>query len=424
MNLKIFLTCPQCNKILKDPILLPCGHATCNEHLQRNIKIDCKKCFASFETTKEKFMSIAILKDLLDSDLYLSDEEKFRKSNIEKSWIDYQQLNEEFLNASNVDFYLQCERHFKSIRHSIDEQQKINLITAAPTALQMKRDLDKFENVYIKKINKAFEKQTEHIYPSLDLEKLKEELKEILRDPFLDIDKIKGIEIANNKSLDQIRSHIYVINDVRDHLVSNKFYTNVNVDTFGILSLNPYESNLTSEILLKNSFSLIKLCEFSSLARWSLLYRASEHGFTSEEFHKKCDGHAKTLTIFKTSESQPFVFGGYTEVNWDSDGGFREDFKAFLFSFDNKFKRGFKIKLNSTQSKKAIKCDSKCGPSFGGGDIYISTNSNLNMNSYSVFPKTYQIPLRIRIANENSKCFLAGLDHFKLSEIEVFEKGE
>ena len=50
--------------------------------------------------------------------------------------------------------------------------------------------------------------------------------------------------------------------------------------------------------------------------------------------------------------------------------------------------------------------------------------AKLNMNSYSVFPKMYLIQLRISIANENSKYFLAGLDHFKLSDIEVFEKGE
>ena len=73
---------------IKRPNFTTMRHATCNEHLKRNIKM--QKCFASFVCTIEKFTSIAILKDLLDSDLYLSDEEKFRKSNIERHWIDYQ----------------------------------------------------------------------------------------------------------------------------------------------------------------------------------------------------------------------------------------------------------------------------------------------------------------------------------------------
>src|SRR5579883_1376314 len=90
---------------------------------------------------------------------------------------------------------------------------------------------------------------------------------------------------------------------------------------------------------------LMKLCEFDSKTKFSLLYRGSRDGFEASDFHFSCDNKPKTLTIVKsTSEC---IFGGYTEAEWSSseDNLFKRDPNAFLFSLVNKQNEPIKIKV-------------------------------------------------------------------------------
>ena len=52
-------------------------------------------------------------------------------------------------------------------------------------------------------------------------------------------------------------------------------------------------------------------------SQWKLLYRASEHGYTGESFHKCCDNQGPTLIIIKSTGG--WIFGGYTSIHWTSD---------------------------------------------------------------------------------------------------------
>ena len=46
----------------------------------------------------------------------------------------------------------------------------------------------------------------------------------------------------------------------------------------------------------------------------SILYRGSMHDFKSEDFHERCDGKGKTLSITKTTNGK--IFGFYTPIAW------------------------------------------------------------------------------------------------------------
>ena len=48
--------------------------------------------------------------------------------------------------------------------------------------------------------------------------------------------------------------------------------------------------------------------------QWKLFYRASEHEYTPESFHKNCDGKSPTLIIIKSTDG--WIFGGYTTRSW------------------------------------------------------------------------------------------------------------
>jgi hypothetical protein len=109
---------------------------------------------------------------------------------------------------------------------------------------------------------------------------------------------------------------------VKDNLTRmNEFTPNLSFDqdSFGRLYLNEYSSNdlFKSQILSGNQPSeLLKLCEFSSNNKWTLLYRGTRDGFGAANFHSKSDGHKNTLTLLKTFGSS-YIFGGFISIDWD-----------------------------------------------------------------------------------------------------------
>lgn len=62
---------------------------------------------------------------------------------------------------------------------------------------------------------------------------------------------------------------------------------------------------------------LQEMLPYRSDNKWRLLYRASRDGFDAANFHSKCDKKGPTVTIVKSGS---FIFGGFTEVSWESPG--------------------------------------------------------------------------------------------------------
>ena len=57
---------------------------------------------------------------------------------------------------------------------------------------------------------------------------------------------------------------------------------------------------------------------FNKSSQWKLIYRASEHGYTSSSFHEHCDDKGPTLIIIKTTGG--WIFGGYITKSWSTQG--------------------------------------------------------------------------------------------------------
>jgi hypothetical protein len=64
------------------------------------------------------------------------------------------------------------------------------------------------------------------------------------------------------------------------------------------------------------------------------LYKATDPnvGFTAAKFHSLCDNKGPTLTLIKTVAGH--TFGGFTTINWDTSGSYKNDTQSFLFSVD------------------------------------------------------------------------------------------
>ncbi len=74
---------------------------------------------------------------------------------------------------------------------------------------------------------------------------------------------------------------------------------------------------------------------------------------------------------------------------WNSSDHYIADSNAFVLSLVNKENKPFKIKC--ANSDYAILTSPSYGPIFGSGsDIFISSGSNSNQESYSLFGFTYK----------------------------------
>ena len=148
-----------------------------------------------------------------------------------------------------------------------------------------------------------------------------------------------------------------------------------------------------------------------------ILFVATENQFKSATFHKLCDKHKNTLTIIKSDSGK--VFGGFTPLAWQSDSNYVNDEakESFLFSVTNKTKHPLFQNIIY-----AIYNNPSYGPTFGGGhDIYISTDCNMNSNSYSNFGYCYKAIDTTQYGTQSAQSYLAGAYNFKVVEYEVYE---
>jgi hypothetical protein len=423
-KLKITLTCSYCTKIFKNPIELPCKHSVCKEHLiekdvQKLNKIKCVECNQEFQVKDNEFKSVEVFKKLLDDQLYLSDEEVSLKLKIEDSIRNFHQLYEKFfLGKTNLD--LNCHNHFQELRFQIDEHRESLKAKIDEVALEMIDKTKQLEAKYLMSLN------TISIETNKTLEIEIKETEKAFRNPTILIESIRGMQRKQEDTVEMINLKINELSKANDHLKAlNEFKANLSFsqNSFGSLTLNEYSSDPFKSLILRcgQPMQLIKLCEFSTKDKWSLLYRGSRDGFEPYDFHSRCDGKSPTLTIYKARESS-FIFGGFTTGVWHQSNAKIPDSKAFLFSLTNKEDKPCKMKINPNRIKDAIYGGSEFGPTFGFyGDICILNNHNTGKRSYSKLGNTYIHPIYSNGTNE-IQCFLAGSHEFQLSEIEVYQK--
>lgn len=77
-----------------------------------------------------------------------------------------------------------------------------------------------------------------------------------------------------------------------------------------------------------------KLCSLFNHASFSLLFKASVHGYNATVFHQKCNIQGPTVIVAYNKSG--YVFGAFTSKNYGQTSQAIVDDKAFLFSFNDK----------------------------------------------------------------------------------------
>lgn len=197
----------------------------------------------------------------------------------------------------------------------------------------------------------------------------------------------------------------------------------------------PTKAFANSQILTKERLPLQSILNgwYTSLSgggssSWKLVFRASQHGFSADAFHRICDGLAPLYVLIQGQKGQ--ICGGFTDVPWmvPSSGGqqpalsgsnsnkgrYIASDRAFLFSLVDTSGRMSPNRFDIAKKTFALCYHYECGPIFGAGaDLYVSDQCNLNDDSYSNLPHSYD-------GDDASPDSLMGDYNFTVLEYEVF----
>ena len=67
--------------------------------------------------------------------------------------------------------------------------------------------------------------------------------------------------------------------------------------------------------ILEDEIAFIKQLQewLGEKCKWNLCYRASQDGWSAQDFHRHCDNKGPTVVLIKANNC---IFGGYTDKNW------------------------------------------------------------------------------------------------------------
>ena len=119
-----------------------------------------------------------------------------------------------------------------------------------------------------------------------------------------------------------------------------------------------------------------------------------------------------TVSFVKSKEGRRF--GGFTDVEWDQSGSYKEGSNGFIFSLDNN-------EIYYNKDNYNIYCSSNCGPTFGGtsnlfGDIVdFSISDNCDKNNYSYDGSSHSYDTK------GKKYILERTEYFYVEDYEVYK---
>ena len=112
------------------------------------------------------------------------------------------------------------------------------------------------------------------------------------------------------ESLKQFDDDIDLLNDL-DAILCND--SDIRLKISQLCLKNPSELLPDTQIVNQQYDAILR--EWIGDCKWRLLYRSSEHDYTSKSFHEYCNGKGPTLIVIKSDEG--WIFGGYTTQSWE-----------------------------------------------------------------------------------------------------------
>ena len=196
---------------------------------------------------------------------------------------------------------------------------------------------------------------------------------------------------STNKNVNNLENNIksmnYKVNYIEDILENKPFISYISIKDYNIFK------NLMNEGIKKFFNKKIK--------KYNLLYLASTDGYDTKYFHEKCDGKSFTVTLVITKENK--IFGGFTELEWDQSGEYKEGNKGFIFSITNN-------KIYYNKNYYYIDNEDYYGPSFDNNGFYIKSNYGYDRIKY--YKNSFDV---------SEEYFLARKSYFSIKDYAVYQ---
>jgi hypothetical protein len=328
MNQLLTCTYKNCNKYYYEPLFLPCSKNICRCHIEEltnnhaSKSINCPFCQNNHELPENGFPINQDLFTLIKLNLHLTEKEKDANELMHKFEVIFNDFNQINKDPENYIF-----NYISNVRNKIDIERERLVLKINQISDDMLNRLKDFQDECKSNLSRLESLNTNH---SLHLEKMQLNCikwKSQLRTPNLDqnqvnelINEINEMIQVSDEKLSEYKSSILNEKeclfipkclDFEENLFG-KFELDKSISANSETKKYDREGLFHSEILsASQAIDLIKLCEFSLNDRFNLIYRASEMGFRSKDFHDRCDGYSKTLTVIKTKDGEN-VFGSFS----------------------------------------------------------------------------------------------------------------
>jgi hypothetical protein len=417
------LLCKHCEGRLVEPKLLPCGETICSlceASIQVNDRIfECLVCKDKHDMPKNGLPNNNLAMKILS--IMPTNVSRGKSYDLLEKLLDEMQKKTNFIRLGIENSNDFVKEHCMNLRSDVQLSAEEVILQVNDITTKLIEEIDEYEKELIE-FNKTNRESLEQFNKIVkEMESFHVINTEYLKKYKVDYDIINK---ANEEAKNLIKKAEFEIENLKDIIFDGQIFkfdkNNQKISSSFLGETKIFNKSLMNSTILSEKYQieqLMSLCEFPVRQKLNLIYRASQDGFETVNFHSKCDNKPNTLIIIKSTNGN--VFGGYTEKTWNHAGFYKADQNSFIFSLINKPNKPIKMKWSQNYG---ICCNISYGPTFGGGfDLKIADKSNTNTSSYSNLCHSYTHPDYAYGSNE-AKSFLASSYNFQVSDIEVYVK--
>ena len=297
MSVRSELICNICRLFLHDPVSLPCFCIVCNEHLHdgtaKDGSIECNSCHKSFQISEHDFRTNKMAKNLLESQLHLTTEEKWLRASIREMFAKLEDSFKSF-SSKKVELEMSSFDHFADIRRHIDIQREEIKNKIDEIALKMIDRIREKENEYALRL-----KEIQLAKSKTDVEKTMQTLGRAMRNPDFTTEHMTQLSSSYQIETSEFVAKFAVLNSLYDKIMECGFVPmkNFKASSFGILN--------------EGDQKLISCSKDKCIQIWDL---------ESNECLNKLEGHAKEVLCLERLDENRFVSGSADKTIkvWDA----------------------------------------------------------------------------------------------------------
>jgi hypothetical protein len=251
MSGKVKFQCILCQKILNEPVSLPClCTSICKQHVADIIKkdnnstIQCQECKKEFEIPTG-FKENKQIRDIINMDIYLTPEEKALKTEMKNKLCYINELVDE-LNLKANEFSSNQFDYFSNLKRLIDLRRESLILKIHTISDELIKKVEQANDIFKKAANKI---SSHNI--TFDYSQEANNLNEIFRNCNIQMDTLNKLKKDNTKQIAEIISKLSNFKFLEENLEKNKFQPDSFVftsDLFGSLNIFTGVQNLNLNI--------------------------------------------------------------------------------------------------------------------------------------------------------------------------------